>query len=125
MGLRFRKRLKIAPGVHVNISNKSISTSLGPRGATVNIGKRGVQATVGIPGTGLSYSQRLSAGVRVEQDESLSYTEYMKLPAVEKAAYQAAGGRVPVGVRLFKVVLWTLGIFFGVILLAALLAKSH
>lgn len=55
MGLRFRKRVKLAPGVHLNISKSGISTSLGPRGFTTNIrnGKR--RTTYGLPGTGLSF----------------------------------------------------------------------
>lgn len=59
MGWRFRKSIKIAPGVRLNLSNLSPSLSVGPRGASVSIGKRGVYGNVGIPGTGLSYRERL------------------------------------------------------------------
>lgn len=61
MGFRFKKIIKIAPGVKLNISKSGISTSLGGRGATLNLGKRGVMGTVGLPGTGLSYSKHLSS----------------------------------------------------------------
>lgn len=57
MGLRFRKSFKIAPGVKVNLNKKSAGVTIGTRGAhyTVNTsGKR--TASVGLPGTGLSYS---------------------------------------------------------------------
>lgn len=57
MGTRFRKRIKIAPGVHLNISKTGISTSLGPRGATVNVRGQRVRSSVGIPGSGLSYTE--------------------------------------------------------------------
>ncbi|HCM0867995.1 TPA: DUF4236 domain-containing protein [Vibrio parahaemolyticus] len=60
MGFKFRKRIKIAPGLHVNLGKSGVSTSIGKPGATVNIGKKGVKATVGIPGSGLSYSQNIS-----------------------------------------------------------------
>lgn len=60
MGFRFRKRIKIAPGININLSKSGISTSLGMPGATVNVGKRGVRVTAGIPGTGLSYQTNLS-----------------------------------------------------------------
>lgn len=53
MGLYFRKRIKILPGVHVNISKSGTSWSVGPRGAKVNFGKRGTYVTTGIPGTGI------------------------------------------------------------------------
>ena len=54
MALRFRKRIKIAPGVHINLSRRGISTSIGPRGATINVKPgRETRATAGVPGTGL------------------------------------------------------------------------
>jgi hypothetical protein len=55
MGLRFRKRKKIAPGVSLNVGKRSGSLSFGRRGASVNVGKRGTQATLSLLGTGLSY----------------------------------------------------------------------
>lgn len=59
MSLRFRKTFTIFPGVRLNIAKKSISVSLGRDGATVNLGKQGVRGTVGLPGSGLSYSKVL------------------------------------------------------------------
>lgn len=56
MAFRFRKSVKIAPGIRLNIGKKGISTSIGGRGATVNISKRGTRVTTGLPGTGLSSS---------------------------------------------------------------------
>ena len=60
MGFRFRRSVKLLPGVRLNFSTRGISTSIGGRGATVNISRRGVRSTAGIPGTGLSYSTPLS-----------------------------------------------------------------
>lgn len=51
MGLYFRKRIKILPGAHMNVSKSGTSWSIGPRGAKVNFGKRGTYVTTGIPGT--------------------------------------------------------------------------
>ena len=56
MSLRFRRRMHIAPGVDLNLSNKSASVSVGPRGARFTVGPRDTRTTVGIPGTGLSYT---------------------------------------------------------------------
>jgi hypothetical protein len=61
-GLRFQKRLTILPGLRINLSKSGVSASLGPRGADVNIGKDGVTANAGIPGTGISYRQKVGAG---------------------------------------------------------------
>lgn len=55
MGIRLRKSIKLAPGVRVNVTQNGISSvSLG-RGASININAQGIQANLGIPGTGLSY----------------------------------------------------------------------
>lgn len=60
MGFRFRRSIKLFPGVTINLSKSGVSASLGVPGATVNVGKRGTRSTVGVPGTGLSYSDKLS-----------------------------------------------------------------
>lgn len=59
MGFRFRKTIKVLPGVKLNLSKSGISTTLGKRGAALNIGKRGVKGTVGIPGSGMFYQKQL------------------------------------------------------------------
>lgn len=65
MGFRFRKSIKILPGVRINLSKKGVSSiSIGRRGATVNIRANGEKrATFGIPGTGLSWQTRLDKPV--------------------------------------------------------------
>lgn len=57
MGFRFRKTIKILPGVKINVSKSGFSTSIGGPGATINV-KRGrkTKTTIGIPGTGLSHT---------------------------------------------------------------------
>lgn len=64
MGFRFRKSVRVLPGVRLNLSTRGASTSIGGRGATLNIGRKGARATVGPPGTGLSYSSGLFGGSR-------------------------------------------------------------
>lgn len=62
MALRFRRSIKLAPGLRMNLSGSGVSWSLGPRGASVGIGRRGTYLNSGIPGTGLYARQRLSGG---------------------------------------------------------------
>lgn len=57
MGFRFRKSFSIVPGVKINLSKTGTSLSLGRPGATVNIGPKRVRTTVGLPGSGMSYSE--------------------------------------------------------------------
>ena len=57
MGFRFRKSFKIAPGVKLNINKKSFGLTIGKRGAHYTINSKGKRTTsIGIPGTGLSYT---------------------------------------------------------------------
>jgi uncharacterized protein DUF4236 len=56
MPLRFFRRIRIAPGVSINLSKSGASVSVGPRGAKVTVGPRGVRKTVGLPGTGVYYT---------------------------------------------------------------------
>lgn len=65
MGFRFQKRIRILPGVHINLSKTGISTSVGGNGLTVNLRGDKVKGTVGLPGTGMSYSEtsRLGSGL--------------------------------------------------------------
>jgi hypothetical protein len=51
---RFRKRVKIIPGIYLNFSKKGISTTIGPRGFSVNIRPGAAYLNSGIPGTGIS-----------------------------------------------------------------------
>lgn len=74
MGFRYNKRIKIAPGIRLNISKSGVSSSFGPRGASVTVGKRGVRANVGIPGTGISYSQQLTS--RKKRPQRLVYESF-------------------------------------------------
>jgi len=59
MAFRFRRTIRLAPGIRLNISKSGVSTTVGPRGASVSIGKRGIYANTGIPGTGMSYRTRI------------------------------------------------------------------
>lgn len=62
-GLRFQKRISILPGLlRINLSKSGASASVGPRGADVNIGTHGVTTNAGIPGTGISYRQKVGGG---------------------------------------------------------------
>ena len=56
MTFRFQRRIKIAPGVTLNLSKSGVSTSIGRRGARITFGREQTRTTVGVPGTGLSYT---------------------------------------------------------------------
>jgi len=56
MAFRFWRRIRLAPGVTLNLSKSTASLSLGPRGSKYTISPRGNRATAGLPGTGLFYT---------------------------------------------------------------------
>ncbi|KIN15233.1 MULTISPECIES: DUF4236 domain-containing protein [Halomonadaceae] len=60
MALRFNRRIRIAPGISLNLSKSGIGASIGPRGAKLNVSSRGVYGNVGLPGTGLAYREKLN-----------------------------------------------------------------
>ena len=62
MGFRLFRRIRIAPGLSVNLSKGGLSLSGGVRGARVTVGRRGVRGTVGAPGTGVSYTETSGGG---------------------------------------------------------------
>lgn len=66
MGFRFRKTIKLFPGVRLNLSKSGVSTSIGKSGFTVNLKGEKTTTTVGIPGTGLSYR---SSSTGIEEPE--------------------------------------------------------
>ena len=61
MGFRFNRRIRILPGIRLNLGKGGVSTSIGKRGAWLTVGKRGTRVTVGLPGTGLSYTRSAQA----------------------------------------------------------------
>lgn len=58
MGLNFRKSKKIAPGVKLNVNKKSMGVTLGNKYVRHTVNSKGrSRTTVGLPGTGLSYTK--------------------------------------------------------------------
>ena len=56
MSFRFFQRIRIAPGLTLNLSKRGVSVSAGPRGMKLTAGTSGLRATAGLPGTGLFYT---------------------------------------------------------------------
>ncbi|KIA96730.1 hypothetical protein OC25_03165 [Pedobacter kyungheensis] len=60
MAWSFRKRIKIIPGVHLNLSKSGISTSIGVKGASITFGKSGTYLNTSVPFLGLNSRYKLS-----------------------------------------------------------------
>ncbi|MGN6515195.1 MAG: DUF4236 domain-containing protein [Rhizomicrobium sp.] len=90
MPWRFHRVITVIPGLfRVNLSKGGISGSVGPRGADVNIGKHGVTTNAGLPGTGLSYRQKLG----VAHGSGIGVGLF--IAALAFAGWRYFGGQVP------------------------------
>lgn len=95
MGLRFRKSIKIAKGVKINLSKSGVSLSVGRTGLHGTINSRGQLTTsAGLPGTGVSFVKTMSlkkllGGTKKSEDvETIS-------PKKRKDTAIPAGERAP------------------------------
>ena len=64
MGFRLFRRIRLAPGVSLNLSKSGLSTSFGRRGYHVTVGHGHLRSTVGLPGTGMYWTSVSGAGRR-------------------------------------------------------------
>ena len=72
MGFRFSRRISLFKGLRLNLSKSGTSVSVGGRGGWLTFGKKGTRATVGIPGTGMSWSVKIGEAPPAHQPPSLS-----------------------------------------------------
>lgn len=60
--MRFRKRVSLGGGMHLNLSKSGVSMTGGMKGLSVNVGKKGTYLNTGIPGTGLYNRTKIGGG---------------------------------------------------------------
>ncbi|MBK5263340.1 MAG: DUF4236 domain-containing protein [Peptostreptococcaceae bacterium] len=60
MGFNFRRSKNIGKGFRINMTQNGPGLSFGKKGARVTVNKDGVRGSVGIPGSGMSYSKQKS-----------------------------------------------------------------
>lgn len=74
MGLRFQRRIRIAPGVRLNLSKSGVGVSVGRTGLRLGMdAKRKRYFSVGLPGTGLSYRTFFGHAVTTETLKKIGY----------------------------------------------------
>jgi hypothetical protein len=82
MGFRFRRSIKILPGLRLNLSGSGASVSVGPRGFHYTVGPKGTRVTAGIPGTGLSWSE-YTPHARSRSEPHISGQSFQDEPTVQ------------------------------------------
>ncbi|MFD0940251.1 DUF4236 domain-containing protein [Pedobacter boryungensis] len=84
MAWSFRKRIKIIPGVNLNLSKSGISTSIGVKGASITFGKSGTFLNTSVPMLGIYNRKRLSKSDL--HKEPYRYNLPNALPSIETTA---------------------------------------
>jgi Protein of unknown function (DUF4236) len=59
MSFRFYRRVSLIPGLRLNASRSGLSLSIGGRGAWYTVGARGRRVSLGLPGTGLFWTEHV------------------------------------------------------------------
>lgn len=97
LGWNFRKSVKIAPGVKINFSKRSVGMSVGPKGYKVSVNSKGdVHKTVSIPGTGL-YKR-----------EKLNTKQTKTVPVSSQTTPRETGW-----LKILRIPLWIVALFFA------------
>ncbi|PZX40635.1 uncharacterized protein DUF4236 [Roseinatronobacter thiooxidans] len=73
MAFRFRRTMKIAPGVRLNLTKTGVSARVGPRGAGVTVGTSGTTVSAGIPGSGLHVSEKITRRAKQTKVQTAAY----------------------------------------------------
>ena len=98
MGLRFRKSVKIAPGVRLNISKKSVGISAGVKGYRKSINSSGrVTTSIGVPGTGVSYVK--TENLKSKKKKAVSSRVSSTAAAASSSASSPAAAPAPAKVQ--------------------------
>lgn len=101
---QFRKRMKLAPGINLNISKKGLGLSAGPKGLKVSRSAQGrITGSAGIPGSGISYRSSLNSNGESELVESAD--DFILSSILNNSAYISIHGPVLSGKEMRKALL--------------------
>lgn len=90
VGFRFIKSVKLGKGVKLNLGKRSAGISFGGRRGGVSINSRsGARGRVSVPGTGISYSTKLSGGKK--QKNAASSSESTKISTIKRGQIAKTG----------------------------------
>jgi len=90
-GLEFRRRIRIAKGIYLNLSKSGIGFSIGRKGMHYSAGPTGDHVSVGVPGTGLYFRRRVGGKKKEEGGQETA-------PQTRPARHEAVTPDVPIEV---------------------------
>lgn len=62
VAFRFFRRIRLAPGLSLNLSKRARRCRFGTRGAKITAGTSGIRRTLSLPGIGLWYTEKVGGG---------------------------------------------------------------
>ena len=92
MSWRFRHSFKVIPGIRLNLSKSGLSCSIGGAPFTLNVSPRGVYGTASLPGTGISFRERVGVSEGTHGADS-SFLPTSDAPHIPPAATLPIPGR--------------------------------
>lgn len=120
MGFRFRKSVKLFPGVRLNLSKRGIGASVGVKGLHVSNGPSGPRMSASIPGTGLYVSESLKGKKRTTRRTRQQTTDQYAVPSKIRGAYYIKPWRAILGI--FFLITTITALFSGLDLLGTLIS---
>ena len=95
-GFRFRKKIKLLPGVDLNISKTGFSFSIGPDKAHITTGTHGTTLYFNLPGSGAYYQKKIGGknkdtenGDKAEDALKVGFTDRLTTPPPELSLLDA------------------------------------
>ena len=83
MGWNVRRSRQIVPGVRLNFSKKGLGLSVGPKHAKISVSPgRRVTTNIGIPGTGIRYTNVLSAKQQARVNQTMASGDSYQIDGV-------------------------------------------
>lgn len=82
--VRFRRKIRIGQGLHMNLSKSGVSFSMGIKGLSLTLGRTGAYINYGLPGTGLYNRHRIGATPRQSSGATRNSMSYAR-PHIPKA----------------------------------------
>ena len=104
MGFRFRKSIQIIPGIKLNIGKNGVSTTIGTRGMSITSGKKGQYINLGIPGTGISYREKIGSSP-TRQSNSEKNIDYFNANSNNEISSKNGGNLTSLSMEAIKILL--------------------
>ncbi len=121
MGWNVRRSRQIAPGIRLNLTKKGLGVSVGPKHAKISVSPgRRITTNVGIPGTGIRYTNVVSAKQQAQAAKRATKGQSYQINGVDHVEIPKPGS-----VSSYLMALSFVGFALSFIFFIANLSGSH